>query len=119
MADELDFAREMAAFEAAFPYMETALYKNGAVIAGRPRYAEPEHDRMFSAWLSGRRTTSEPAVTDERVGGAVSALRELAARTSRPWVDDAVNVFLAALSTKAVEVEDRQDRGASGSGGQS
>lgn len=44
---------EMLSFEAAFPYADHTLHDGGKFVAGRVRYAEPEVDKMFSAFLAG------------------------------------------------------------------
>jgi len=62
-----DIAAEMAHFEAAYPACDATKYRDSEVVAGRVRYAKPDIDKMFSAWLSGRRfaALSGPA-SDER-----------------------------------------------------
>lgn len=61
-------AEEMVAFEAAYPFCDSTKHGNGEVVAGRVRYAEPEIDKMFSAWLSARaalRATPTPGRAPE------------------------------------------------------
>ena len=66
-AGEVDLvSREMTAFEAAYPLVNTAKYPNGEVVAGRARYDEPDVDKMFGAWLA-RSTLTSPK--DVKGGG--------------------------------------------------
>lgn len=51
---KIDIAAEMIAFEAVFPFSDHTKHRDGEVVAGRVRYAEPEVDKMFSAWLSAK-----------------------------------------------------------------
>jgi hypothetical protein len=51
-------ADEMVRFEATYPHVGAAKHRYGEVIAGRMRYAEPETDKMFSAWFSARALTT-------------------------------------------------------------
>ncbi len=46
----------MAFFEARFSFGDHTKYNNGEVApgVGRVRYAEPEVDKMFTAWLSAK-----------------------------------------------------------------
>jgi hypothetical protein len=62
-------ADEMNLFEARFPHCDHTKYNNGerSPGLGRVRYAEPEIDKMFSAWLAAKLTPIADVDNDLRI----------------------------------------------------